>query len=49
VRNEKEFEHYRLMADIRVEHLRFLEIVEEANAQASTGIAFPMFSAGCRH
>jgi hypothetical protein len=33
VRNEKEFEHYRLMADIRVQHLRFLEIVQEANTQ----------------
>jgi hexosaminidase len=33
VQNEKEFEHYRLMADIRAQHLRFLEIVQEANTQ----------------
>ena len=30
-RNKKEFAHYRLMADIRVQHLRFLEVVRVAN------------------
>ena len=39
--NQKEFEHYRLMADIRVEHLRFLEIVEETNAQGFDGDSIP--------
>jgi hypothetical protein len=41
VRNEKEFEHYKLMADIRVQHLRFLEIVQEANKQDFNGDSIP--------
>jgi hypothetical protein len=41
VRNEKEFEHYRLMADIRVQHLHFLEIVQEANTQDFNGDSIP--------
>jgi hexosaminidase len=31
-KNMEEFEHYRLMADIRAQHLRFEQIVAEANA-----------------
>jgi len=41
VTNQKEFEHYRLMADIRVEHLRFLEVEEEANTQGFNGDSIP--------
>jgi hexosaminidase len=41
VRNEKEFDHYRLMADIRVQHLRFLDIVREANSQGFNRDSIP--------
>ncbi len=41
MRNENEFEHYRLMADIRVQHLRFLKIVQEANMQDFSGDRVP--------
>jgi hypothetical protein len=41
VRNKKEFDHYRLMADIRVLHLRFLEIVQEANMQGFNADSIP--------
>jgi hexosaminidase len=41
VRNEKELDHYRLMADIRVQHLRFLEIVGEANSQGFNADSIP--------
>ncbi len=39
--NTKEFGHFRLMADIRVQHLRFLEIEQEANSPAFTKAGLP--------
>ncbi|HXB05932.1 MAG TPA: beta-N-acetylhexosaminidase [Puia sp.] len=35
-RNKEEFEHYRLMADIRAQHLRFEKIAADANAPGFT-------------
>ena len=39
--NTREFGHFRLMADIRVQHLRFLEIEQEANSTAFTKAGLP--------
>jgi hexosaminidase len=41
LKNEREFEHYRLMADIRRQHVQFLVLEAEANATCFTRAAVP--------
>ena len=41
LKNKKEFEHYRLMADIRVQYLQFRVIEQEANSPSFTRMDIP--------
>lgn len=47
-KNKEEFEHYRLMADIRAQHLKFEKIEAEANAPGFTQGDIPVLLARLR-